>query len=72
MNEALRQARDSNATVATLPADALSRPLVVCRIRDKVTGDQRAVRSVAIAVEIAEGQSDPDLVLKDWELLERL
>ena len=72
MNEALRQARNSNATVATLPADALSRPLVVCRIRDKVTGEQRAIRSVAIAVEIADGQSGPDLLLKDWELIERL
>lgn len=72
MNEALRQARDSNATVATLPADALSRPLVVLRIRDKVTGEQRAVRSVSIAVEIADGPNGTDLFLKDWELLERL
>jgi hypothetical protein len=72
MNEALRQARESDATVATLPADALSRPLIVCRIRDKVTGEQRAVRSVAIAVEIADGQSGIDLLLRDWEVLERL
>jgi hypothetical protein len=72
MNEALRQARESSAAVATLPVETLSRPLVVYRIRDKVTGEQRTVRSVALAVEIDEGAPGADTVLKDWELLERL
>jgi hypothetical protein len=72
MNAALRQARESSATVATLPMETLTRPLVVYRIRDKVTGEQRTVRSVILAVEIAEGTTGADVVLKDWELLERL
>lgn len=72
MNEALRQARDSSATVATLPVETLTRPLVVYRVRDKVTGEQRTVRSVILAIEIAEGAPGADAVLKDWELLERL
>jgi hypothetical protein len=72
MNAALRQARESSATVATLPVETLTRPLVVYRIRDKVTGEQRTVRSVILAVEIAEGTTRADVVLKDWELLERL
>ena len=72
MNAALRQARESSATVATLPVETLTRPLVVYRIRDKVTGEQRTVRSVILAVEIAEGTTGADIVLKDWELLERL
>ena len=42
------------------------------RIRDKVTGEQRTVRSAILAVEIAEGTIGADMVLKDWELLERL
>jgi hypothetical protein len=72
MNAALRQARESNAMVATMPVETLNRPLVVCRIRDKMTGEQRTVRSVILAVEIAEGATGTDVVLKDWELLERL
>jgi hypothetical protein len=55
-----------------MPADVLKRPLVVLRIRDRVTGEQRPVRSVAIAVEIANSSEGIDLILKDWELLERL
>jgi hypothetical protein len=72
MNAALRQARESNATVATIPVEALNRPLVVCRVRDKITGEQRTVRSVILAAEIAEGAAGADMVLKDWELLEKL
>jgi hypothetical protein len=52
--------------------ETLTRPLVVYRIRDKVTGEQRTVRSVILAIEIAEGTTGADVVLKDWELLERL
>ena len=72
MGEALRQAREFNATIATLPRETLKRPLVVYRIRDKVTGESRAVRSVIVAVEIDEGVVGADTVLKDWELLEKL
>ena len=72
MGEALRQARESTATIATLPRETLKRPLVVYRIRDKVTGESRAVRSVIVAVEIDEGVVGADMVLKDWELLEKL
>ena len=72
MNAALRQARESRATVATLPAETLNRPLLVYRVRDKVTGEQRTVRSVTLAVEIGDETTGSDTVLKDWELLEKL
>ena len=72
MSQALRHARESSAAVAALPIEMLKRPLVVCRVRDRVTGDQRAVRSVALAVEIDEGAQGADTVLKDWELLQKL
>jgi SNF2 family DNA or RNA helicase len=72
MNAALRQARENIAAVATLPVEILNRPLVVYRLRDKVTGEQRTIRSVILAVEIAEEETSPDIVLKDWELLGRL
>ena len=72
IGEALRQARDSSSAVATLPAQTLERPLIVCRIRDKVTGEQRAVRSVTVAVEVGGGEQPAIDLLKDWELLEKL
>ena len=72
MGEALRQARETSATVATLPRETLNRPLVVYRIRDRLTGEQSPVRSVTLAVEIDEGGAGADTVLKDWELLEKL
>ena len=72
MGEALRQARETSATVATQPGETLNRPLVVYRIRDRLTGEQRTVRSVTLAVEIDEGTPGSDAVLKDWELLGKL
>jgi ERCC4-related helicase len=72
VNQALRQAREGGATVATLPIETLERPLIVYRVRDKVTGEQRAVRSVILAVEVDDGKQKADLLLKDWELLEKL
>ena len=72
MNAALRQARESCASVATIPTETLSRPLIVYRIRDKVTGEQRTVRSVILGVEVANDSTGADTVLKDWELLEKL
>jgi ERCC4-related helicase len=72
MNQALRQARESIATVATLPAETLSQPLVVYRIRDKITGEQHPIRSVTIGVEIDHERKQANKVIKDWQLLERL
>jgi SNF2 family DNA or RNA helicase len=72
MNAALRQARESSAAVATIPAETLSRPLLVYRVRDKVTAEQRTVRSVILGVEVADGLIGSDTILKDWEVLEKL
>jgi hypothetical protein len=45
----------------------------VYRIRDKITGEQRTVRSVILGIEVAADDSaSRDTVLKDWELLEKL
>ena len=72
MNAALRQALDNTATVATLPADTLSQPLVVYRVRDRLTGEQRSVRTVILAVEISAEVTGADVVLKDWSFLKSL
>jgi len=71
INQALRQARECSSSVAALPVKTLSRPLVVCRIRDKVTGEQHAIRFVTLGVEIGE-EKQADTILKDWQLLDKL
>jgi SNF2 family DNA or RNA helicase len=72
IGQALRQARESTATIATLPRESLERPLIVYRIRDKVTGEHRTVRSVTVGIEIDQDALGADTVLKDWELLLKL
>ena len=72
MGEALRQAREISAPVATFPRETLSRPLVVYRVRDRLTGDQRPVRSVIFGVVIDDAGPGTATVLKDWQLLEKL
>jgi hypothetical protein len=72
INQALRQARECRSTVATLPVETLCRPLVVYRIRDKVTGEQQPIRSVTLGVEIDQEEKHTDTILKDWLLLEKL
>jgi hypothetical protein len=67
-----KPAKQGAATVATLPVETLSRPPLVYRIRDKVTGEQRTVRSMTLAVEIffaagttGAGTAGADIVLID-------
>jgi hypothetical protein len=70
MNQALRQAKTSTASVATLSTRALKHPLLIFQITDRVTGEGGTVRGAIVGVEIApEGK---DSFLRDWELLEKL
>lgn len=71
IDRALRQSLDRSATVASLPADTHAAPLVVFRVRDRVTGDVASTRSVIIVAEqMSEGGGF--LILRDWELLRRI
>ena len=72
LDQALRQARTSTDSVATLPATLLRNPLVLFSITDTVTTEAGLVRSVIICVELRVGDGDAPLVLRDWETLERL
>jgi superfamily II DNA or RNA helicase len=69
VDQAIRQARSSTASVATIPRAALSDPLFVFRITDKVTSNALTVRSVVAAVEVRGTQVE---VIPDWKLLVRL
>jgi hypothetical protein len=70
LDQALRQAKNYTASVATMPVDTLAKPLVVFSISDQVTTDTTVVRSVTVGVEIvSEARAS---ILRDWELLEHL
>lgn len=69
VDEAIRQARDGNASVTAIPQAVLPRPLITFRITDKVTSRTKSVRAVAVGAEVCDRQVD---VMADWILLTRL
>jgi len=72
LDQALREASESPASIASIPVQTLLRPLILFSITDSVTTAGGLVRSVLVAVE-AGGKSDADpVVLRDWQTLERL
>lgn len=66
VDQAVRQARDSTASVTTLPKNALPNPILVYRVVDKVTSRSSNVRAFVAAIEFAEGSHK---IYRDWELL---
>jgi len=69
IDHAISQARELTGSVATVPATILTCPLYVFRVTDRVTSQGSVVRAVIVAVESkAEGR----ILLRDWELVERL
>ena len=64
IGRALQQARENSSTVATLPAHPLARPLIVFQITDKVTSDQKTVRSVTVGAHFGHrDRSDRSIVI---------
>ena len=72
VDHAIRQAKASSASVATLPVQSLGNPIFAFRINDRVTSESRAVRSVVAGVELDPTGEQSDVLLRDWELLRRL
>jgi superfamily II DNA or RNA helicase len=69
VDQAIRQARDFTACVTTIAGGVLPHPIAVFRVGDKVTSTTSNVRQYVAGVEIQQA----DLVLlRDWELLQRL
>lgn len=64
-DKALREGLELPELCATVPRDALSEPLYVFRIRDRITGQSTAVRAAVAALK----GRDPLVLLRDWELL---
>lgn len=72
IDQALEQARSQEATVAVVPGSSLESPLVVCRITDRITGEDRAVRAVILGVEYKGEEETCRGFLRDWELVSRI
>lgn len=68
VNQALRQAKEYDASVASLSRDLLPYPIVVYRIQNRLTSQEGVIQSITVGAEFRED----DRFLKDWELLERL
>ena len=68
VNQALRQAKKYDASVASLPCGLLPYPIVVYRIQNRLTSQEGVIQSITAGVEFGEDGR----LLKDWELLEHL
>jgi superfamily II DNA or RNA helicase len=67
----LRQASEYEAAATCVSAESMKRPVVVVRIKDRVTDSGRHLTAVVLGVEIGEsGAQDKPIV--DWQLLQRL
>ena len=69
IEQALAQARKRTVSVATLPEDLIGAPLLVFRVTERITDEDRGTRSVTVGVRLDE--SGP-VLLRDWELLRLL
>lgn len=66
INQAILQAKSSGASVTTISTSLLEQPIFIFKITDRITSEERAIRTAIVGVE------SKDKLLRDWELLERL
>ncbi len=71
IEQALRQALDESACVATVVSAVLPQPLIIVRVSDRVTGRDAPVRSVVVAAE-RNNKTSKWVILRDWQLVRRL
>ena len=68
VNQAIHQAKNYEVSVASLPFEILSYPIIVYRIQNRLTSQEGVIQSITAGVEFGEDGR----LLKDWELLEHL
>ena len=66
INQAILQAKGSQASVATVSTSLLEQPIFIFKITDRITSEERAIRAAIVGVK------SKDKLLRDWELLEIL
>jgi ERCC4-related helicase len=71
LDQALKQALEDPACVGCASGAALSRPMVVARVIDRVTGGDTPIRSVVVGVEPSD-EAGQWTRLRDWEVVRRL
>lgn len=72
IDKAIQQAKASTASVTSLPADILSKPIFIFRLNDQVTGTGNAVRTAVAAIELDLNTPANSRLMPDWHLLEQL
>lgn len=72
LGAALQEAKGLAASVATLPAIDLPRPLAIFRIYDRITGGGKVVQTITAGIEIDPTGATTSQLLPDWRLLVRL
>jgi len=68
IDQAIKQAKDRSAAIATIPDQILPHPIIVFRIIERVTDPVKPDVIVGVKVQEMEGEK----MLKDWQLLKYL
>jgi len=71
VNAALGESAGLEATAAVVPADTIRFPLVVFKVRDRVTGEASSTRAIVVGLAMV-GETEGYELLRDWELLLQL
>ena len=66
IDQALKQALDCTASLASVPTAKLKQPLIVFRVFDRVTSEKTSIRNVIIGITYLSGELR---ILHDWQLL---
>lgn len=67
IDQALRQALDSTASVASITAGKLKAPVLVFKIFDSITGERTSIRNTIVGMAL--NRKSDGQMLYDWELL---
>lgn len=72
MDAAIEQAMELTASVARVPASRFAGPVLVFQVNDRVTEREGTVNFQIRGVELNPEGLEPRVLLKDWQLLQRL
>ena len=72
IDQAIRQFKGLEASVAILSNDVLSNPLLVFQVVDRVTTEGGTVQKIMAGVVSDQTTGEPQTLLKDWKMLSKL
>jgi len=65
VDQALKQALDSTASVATIPAGKLKKPLLIFKVFDSVTGEKTSIKNKIVGIIPEDGNTDGLRIIHD-------